>query len=66
MPLSEAHIRAVKKYQSKHRDKMVKASTKYIYKRREDPEYLAKYKEDDRRRHQVKRDFLVYLQILLE
>jgi hypothetical protein len=56
----------MRKYQAKHPDKMVQYTKKSMYKKRENPEYLAKYREDDRKRHQLRRDFLVYLQILLE
>jgi hypothetical protein len=66
MPCTPAQLRAAKNFRVNHLEFTRNESKINLYKRRENPEYLEKYRADDRNRKKLKREFLAFLLILID
>lgn len=66
-PCSESRLRALRKYRAKNVEEHNRKCNECYHKKREtDPEYVIKYRHDDKMRKRVYKEFRQFLLILLE
>jgi hypothetical protein len=67
MPCTPAQLRALRKYRAANLEKENKRCNACYHKKREtDPEYVIKYRYDDKMRKRIYKEFRNFLLILLE